>query len=307
VAQFVPDFKESKDRTVVVLDGPGETLGDIDNVDRAIDSIKSADPLIKKIHSVLYGMVGVKTTVKRYVRQFKGIPKDEAEAWSTKTRAKLEKMEGTKDLKPMCRVFDLEVSGTREESIERIIEFLLKPKASGGAYKGNPNSKRKSSSKKSSKKKSSKKDKGERKVSGFFLFSSTNRPLIKAKDPELTFGEMGKKLGKLWGKLSDSEKATWNQKAKTQSGGKSKDKPAKKKSKKEASSSSESESSSEEEEGPGEKLEAKISEIVKAGDLASLTVKKIKHQLAEEFGESLVAEKGDAIKKFVGKCVAQRS
>jgi DEK-like protein len=55
------------------------------------------------------------------------------------------------------------------------------------------------------------------------------------------------------------------------------------------------------------KLNAKISEIVKNGDLTFLTVKKIKQQLVEEFGSTLVAEKGDSIKKFVAKCVTQRS
>jgi len=313
VAQFVPAFKEAKDRTVVILEGHGEALGDIDNVTRGIDALKSADPLLKRIHSVLFGQVGVKASVKRNLRQFKGIPKSDVDEWTLKTKAKLEKMEGTKDLKPMCRVFDLEVSGTNEEAIDRILEFLVKPKSSGGAYKGNPGAtgKRKKSStktKKSAKKGKKEKGSGERRASGFLLFSTTNRPLVKAKDPELSFGDMGRKLGKLWGKLSDSEKATWTEKAQKQA--KSKDaKPAKKKSKKQASSSgSDSDSSeSEKEEVLSKDVEAKISEIVNSGDLASLSVKKIKAQLAKDFGDSLVSEKGGLIKAFVGKCVEQRS
>jgi len=137
---------------------------------------------------------------------------------------------------------------------------------------------------------------------------------VKSKDPELSFGDLGRKLGKLWGKLSDSEKATWTEKAQKQANakGKSGDKPAKKKSKKEkepASSDSDSDSSESEKEeaGLGANVEAKIAEIVNVGDLAALSVKKIKLQLATEFGSELVAEKGDQIKKFVNKCVAKRS
>jgi hypothetical protein len=315
VAQFTPDFKESKDRTIVIPEGPGEALGDIENVNKAIDSLKASDSLIKKIHSVLYGQVGLKASVKKNVRQFKGIPKGDADEWTAKTKAKLAKMEGTKDLKPMCRVFDLEVSGTNEDAIDRIVEFLLKPKSSGGAYKGNPGAagKRKKSTKKKSSKAKKEKGTSNRKASGFLLFSVTNRPLVKSKDPELSFGDLGRKLGKLWGKLSDSEKATWNEKAQKQAKAKGKsEKPAKKKSKKEkepASSESESDSSESEKEeaGLGANVEAKIAEIVNVGDLAALSVKKIKLQLATEFGNELVAEKGDQIKKFVNKCVAKRS
>jgi hypothetical protein len=317
VAQFVPAYQETKERTIVVPEGSGQSLGDIDNVNRAIDSLKAADSLIKKIHSVLFGQTGVKATVKKHVRQFNGIPKSDADEWTTKTKAKLGKMEGHKDLKPMCRVFDLETSGTNEDAINRIVEFLVKPKASGGEYKGNPGAagkRKKASSKKSSSKKSKKeKGSGTRKASGFLLFSTTNRPLVKAKDPELSFGDLGRKLGKLWGKLSDSEKATWTEKAQKQANAKGKsEKPAKKKSKKAKESSSEesdSDSSESEKEDAtlGANVEAKIAEIVNSGDLAALSVKKIKVQLAAEFGNELVADKGDQIKKFVGKCVAKRS
>lgn len=36
-----------------------------------------------------------------------------------------------KDLKPICRVLDLEVSGTREELAQRIVDYAVKPSSSG--------------------------------------------------------------------------------------------------------------------------------------------------------------------------------
>lgn len=46
-----------------------------------------------------------------------------------------------------------------------------------------------------------------RAASPFIVFCNEKRPEIKAKNPEATFGEMGKLLGTAWKALSDSQKA----------------------------------------------------------------------------------------------------
>lgn len=53
--------------------------------------------------------------------------------------------------------------------------------------------------------------KPKKKLTGFMLFSTKMRPDLKAKQPELTFGELGKELGKMWRGLSDAEKAKYKE------------------------------------------------------------------------------------------------
>jgi len=54
------------------------------------------------------------------------------------------------------------------------------------------------------------KPKSKKPLTGFMLFSKEMRPKVKAEDPDLTFGGIGKRLGELWRGLSDAEKAKYN-------------------------------------------------------------------------------------------------
>ena len=45
-----------------------------------------------------------------------------------------------------------------------------------------------------------------RPASAFIFFSKVERPKLKAKNPDMAFGEIGKELGKRWKALSDAEK-----------------------------------------------------------------------------------------------------
>ena len=38
------------------------------------------------------------------------------------------------------------------------------------------------------------------------LFSKEHRPKVKEENPDITFGQIGKKLGEMWRALSDAEK-----------------------------------------------------------------------------------------------------
>lgn len=46
----------------------------------------------------------------------------------------------------------------------------------------------------------------ERKPSPYINFCSQNRPLIKSQNPDITFGELGQKLGELWNELTEEQK-----------------------------------------------------------------------------------------------------
>ena len=44
------------------------------------------------------------------------------------------------------------------------------------------------------------------KASGWTIFSAEQRPVLKAENPDITFGQMGKLLGEKWSSLSDAQK-----------------------------------------------------------------------------------------------------
>lgn len=46
--------------------------------------------------------------------------------------------------------------------------------------------------------------------SGYINFCKEERPKLKKNNPNMTFGEQGKKLGEMWKGLSDEEKEKWN-------------------------------------------------------------------------------------------------
>ena len=45
-----------------------------------------------------------------------------------------------------------------------------------------------------------------RPASAFIFFSKVERPKLRAENPDMAFGEIGKELGKRWKALSDAEK-----------------------------------------------------------------------------------------------------
>ena len=54
---------------------------------------------------------------------------------------------------------------------------------------------------------------GKGRISGYISFSNTNRQSVKDENPDFSFTEVGKELGKRWRELSDAEKAVWVNKA----------------------------------------------------------------------------------------------
>lgn len=49
--------------------------------------------------------------------------------------------------------------------------------------------------------------------SAFFVFCAEHRPKIKSDNPGISIGDIAKKLGEMWSKLSPKEKTPFEQKA----------------------------------------------------------------------------------------------
>jgi hypothetical protein len=52
-----------------------------------------------------------------------------------------------------------------------------------------------------------------RRRSGFVLYSQEQRPILKEREPGLTFGQLSSRMGQAWKELSSEERAIYEQKA----------------------------------------------------------------------------------------------
>lgn len=128
---FTIETKE-KDDDFKIEAGKGEKLAEIDNVVFKIGKFESASDELKTLHRLCFGRAGQKTKVKRNLREFSGFVFENVKAEKDKKAAALSKTTtSTKLLKGMLDVCDLSPSGTKVQLIERLLDFLEKPEASG--------------------------------------------------------------------------------------------------------------------------------------------------------------------------------
>ena len=128
-----------REKKLDIPDGRGVKLGDIPRVEYFINKVHSED--VKLLHRLLYGRVGSLFELKRNVRKFTGFAfeKDDKE-YDKKIQIMCKYTLPL--LHHFCDILDLEKRGTKDDKIERILEFLLNPQDSG---KPLPKSKRKKS------------------------------------------------------------------------------------------------------------------------------------------------------------------
>ncbi|RLV93240.1 Non-histone chromosomal protein 6 [Spathaspora sp. JA1] len=58
-------------------------------------------------------------------------------------------------------------------------------------------------------------DAPKRSLSAYMFFANENRDIVRAENPGISFGQVGKLLGEKWKALSDDEKVPYNNKAET--------------------------------------------------------------------------------------------
>lgn len=108
--------------------GSGTPLGEIPRIDASISRFRNED--LRLLHRLLFKTPGKTTVIKRNVKKFNGFDfKKDSDEYAKKIAA-AHKFE-VKQLKSICEMLDLEKKGSKDEIIERIVEFLIEPKDSG--------------------------------------------------------------------------------------------------------------------------------------------------------------------------------
>jgi len=253
-------------KPIVVPSGKGEKLKNLEYVAKEIGERSGRDTTLTVLHRILFNRNPLSGTLcKKNLLKFNGVVYDDEHP--------LERFESKFGdlrlplLRDMCRVFNIDESGEREDFVKRLIKFIRKPHDSGRipptkeerkeakekakaekAEKGeeSPKKKKKKASKKR-KSKSAKESKIKNPRSSFIFFSNKKRDEMKEKHPKDSSTKIFKRLGEKWRKMSKSEKEEyermaaedkkrWKRERKEEE-----EKLAKKKEKEESSSDSEEE------------------------------------------------------------------
>ncbi|XP_067857746.1 protein DEK-like isoform X2 [Heptranchias perlo] len=122
--QVTPSAKE----TFSIPEGRGTKLGEIERIQYFMGKTKAED--LKSLHKVLYNRPGSLATLKKNIRLFTGFS-FESGSDQHKKKEEVLKKNPISVLKVICTVLDLERKGTKDEIVSKILNFLMKPKASG--------------------------------------------------------------------------------------------------------------------------------------------------------------------------------
>ena len=123
---FVPAEIKQKSE-LVIGEGAGTKLGDIENVKIKIEKFTGSSEELKTLHRICYGRPGKQTTIKKYLRDFCGFAAGED---LEKKQALIGKLDG-KMIKTLLVTCDLPTTGTKKDNTEALAEFLMKPYESG--------------------------------------------------------------------------------------------------------------------------------------------------------------------------------
>ncbi|XP_060553001.1 protein DEK-like isoform X2 [Ruditapes philippinarum] len=116
--------------SVEIKEGKGRSLGDIPFIEHKLGRMKSED--CKPLHRILYRRLCTNLETKKNIRQFSGFPfsKDDKEYEKRMEMLKSKKFSLT-IVKKMMEILDIPRTGTKNELITRLMEWLEKPTDSG--------------------------------------------------------------------------------------------------------------------------------------------------------------------------------
>ncbi|XP_071043911.1 protein DEK isoform X2 [Parasteatoda tepidariorum] len=113
-----------------IPEGRGQKLGDCPRIEFQIAKHSVAD--LKPLHRVLFNRQGTANDTKKNIRKFSGFPFQDGSSDFEQKKDKVQKF-SIPVLKGICEILDIERSGTKEDIVMRLLQFLVCPKDSGKA------------------------------------------------------------------------------------------------------------------------------------------------------------------------------
>lgn len=212
-------------KALVIANGNGEKLGSINYFTSMLSKLKGDHDLLKAFHRLLYGSIGDNVKRKSNIKNFSGFGDADNETAMANRKGKLAtaKVWTMPALKELSTLLGQEKSGTKEQVVDRIMNFLSSPSkekmtkvlADKDALK---KKKQETAAKKKAKvakgkgkikKNKDGKIKTPKPITGYMLFSMETRPKIVASNPGLSFGETARLISSEWKKLSETEQQAY--------------------------------------------------------------------------------------------------
>ena len=179
-----------------------------------MEKLKGDDEIVKSLHSLLFSSVSKKLEGKKNIRLFNGFA-DEKTKNEKLTKVTENKKKWTVQLlKSVLGLFGMEKTGTRNELVEKLMDYLMSPTAikEESSFAGSKKKTAKAAPTKAvagAKRKATNDGKAPKKArapSAYILFSVNARMEIKEANPEATFAEIGALVGKKWNAIDEDEK-----------------------------------------------------------------------------------------------------
>jgi len=130
VEHFTIETKEVDPDDLAIKAGAGSKFGDVENIVFKIAKLNAQSDELKQLHRLCFGKPGVKTMIKKNLREFSGFVADDMAAEKAKKLAMVLKHD-LKVIKGMLDTCDLSPGGTKAEAAARLIDFLEAPHESG--------------------------------------------------------------------------------------------------------------------------------------------------------------------------------
>lgn len=302
-----------------IPEGTGEKLGDCPRIEYQLNQVKAED--LKIIHRTLFDRPGSVAVIKKNIRKFNGFDFDKDDKRFEKKRAQLSK-NTIAGLKKMCKILDLERGGSKEDILNKLMDFLLAPKSSGESVP-KPKKKRKSGSvkakskgKKNNKKKSVSKKKKSSDSSDLSASESEDEEDDEEDDDDDSSEESEeeseeekpkkKKKQKVEKKSSKKEKKAEKKKKQTRKKAEKKSTPKKRKISESSSDSSDDEPIIKKKKSPpsDDDIHEDVKKILEGANLEEVTMKTVIKQVYAKYPDFDLTPRKEFIKSTVKQIIS---
>jgi protein DEK len=220
------DDEKKEKAAFSIPEGPGTKVADLPNVCHWLEKKKADEWTI--LHRLMFGVRGKNINTKKNIRQFSGFPADQAESLKEK-RGEILNKQILSQLKTLADHLDIEVTGTKQDYMDAILEFLVSPSASGeDGPRGLPRKKSATKKKTAPKTKAAKKSKSKAKKtkkalpvypslapkSAVVLFATSIKSEVMGAHPDLDSIGLLAKCREQFNALGEAETQKWARKAK---------------------------------------------------------------------------------------------
>jgi hypothetical protein len=126
---YMPRGRPRKTVAVVetsVVVPSGNYLGEIESISRKLNELNDDDDALIRLHEILYGNAGPRSTRKRSIRQWKGV---KTEAKKDQIAVDVAVTSTFSVLKEICDILSLPIGDTRSQVENTISDFLVNPRA----------------------------------------------------------------------------------------------------------------------------------------------------------------------------------